>query len=87
MKRTAQSAYDDIGNTYQQVLTGGLYGNQQNLNYEIAESSYDVNPEYAEMDRAYSAQEQEKAEMWEGYAQWRDEQPEYQKQPDIEPER
>ena len=84
-QRLAQSAFNDVSNTYQQFLTGTTDPSRRNLNYEIAESTYDVNPEYGAADRAYTVQEQEKADMWKGYEQWRDAQPEYQQEPDIEP--
>jgi hypothetical protein len=87
--REVSNAVSDVGNTYQQILrSGSLSSNSPNaLNMDIADSAYQLNPEYEQMDTAYAAQEQDKAELWKGYEAWRDNQPEYQKQVDIEPER
>ena len=88
LKMEAQSAFNSVGNTYQQILIGGrAYPDQTSINYDIAESSFKLNPEYAQMEKAYVAQETEKEELWKGYEQWRDQQPEYQQDLDLEPER
>ncbi len=55
-----QDIYGSIGDTYQQFLTGGgISPGRTGLTQEIAENSWQVNPEYAEMERAYEAQERE----------------------------
>ena len=59
MKRTAQNAYDSIGNTYQQILISGrAYPDASSMNYDIAEGT--INPEYTRMQQAYAAQETER---------------------------
>ena len=60
--RAFTSIYYDIGTTYQRVLMHGP-GIYQSQDFDLAFSAQTINPEYARMEHAYMAQEQER-EHW-----------------------
>ena len=59
-----QSVAGDIGNTYQQVLYGGLSRNPDMTTEQLVNSP---NPEYTGAEKAYIAQETEKSQMQADY--------------------
>lgn len=91
------NAYNDVGNSYQQVLLQGtgIY-QRQDVRPEFPQS---INPEYAEAQRGYAAQEYERETMqgiteasyeptnydWEEYGRYLDEMKASQPEP-AEPE-